>query len=239
MADDLGDDDYYLQEEIHAEPTDEQVEKKATKKKKVVVKRAQGTYGELISTFRIFYKKSKSQYEVEELLSKFSTNLAAASPSSSSIVLDEYLNELVTAKQWVKQNDLPSAPVVLIVAQSALRCIELGKALKNSSSGKCFSFHYLFAKHKKLAEEVEHLRQAKACFNLIIGTPKRLDDVLESEALNLKRLKFVLIDWNYENVKHQRLIDLNQLKCELCHLLCEKKNLAKRFAKEKTQLGLF
>ena len=237
MADDLADDDYYLQEEI---PSETKTTTTKQKSKKNVVKRARGTYGELLSTFRIFYKKSKSQYEVDELLSKFTANLAAASPSSPAIGLDQYLNELVSAKQWAKHADLPSAPVVLIVAQSALRCIELGKVLKNSSAAaKSFSFHFLFAKHKKLTEQVEHLRQAKTCFNLIIGTPKRLDDVLESEVINLKRLKFVLIDWNYENVKHQRLIDLNQLKCELCHLLCEKKSFAKRFAKEKSQLGLF
>lgn len=66
-----------------------------------------------------------------------------------------------------------------------------------------------------------------------------MDDVLAGQGLNLKRLKFVLIDWNYQNVKQQRLIDLNQLKGELCHLLCEEKRLFKRFFQEKTRLGVF
>lgn len=128
---------------------------------------------------------------------------------------------------------------MIIVAQSALRCIELGKIVKNSSSSTFLTFYYLFAKHKKLADEIEHFRQEKSRMNLIIGTPKRIDDLIQSGSMKFKRLKFIVIDWNYENVKKQRLIDLNQLKCELCSLLCETSSLSKRFSKEKTRLALF
>ncbi|CAF4589128.1 unnamed protein product, partial [Rotaria sp. Silwood2] len=138
-----------------------------------------------------------------------------------------------------KKPERSSAPVVLIIAQSALRCIELGKILKNSSSSKFFTFHYLFAKHKKLSDQIELLKKSTTLFNIIIGTPKRIDDILDANVINLKRLKFVLIDWNYQNIKQQRLIDLNQLKIELCHLLCEQNVLYKRFFKEKTKIGLF
>jgi hypothetical protein len=62
---------------------------------------------------------------------------------------------------------------------------------------------------------------------------------LDGNVINCKRLKLILIDWNYQNIKQQRLIDLNQLKTELCHLLCEQKVLYKRFFKEKTKIGLF
>ena len=243
MADDLGDDDYFLQEEVPTaivETTERKPKaKKNTKKGKGLPKRAVGTYSDLLTTVRVHYKKSKSQYEFDALLSIFTSNLAASSPSKSSIPLDEYLNQLVPSQQWSKHADLSAAPVVLIVAQSALRCIELGKVLKGSSSSKLFTFHYLFAKHKKLDEQVEHLRKPTTLFNVIIGTPKRLDDVFERNVLNLKRLKFVLVDWNYENIKQQRLTDLNQLKSELCHLLCEQNSLYKRFAKEKAKIGLF
>jgi len=83
------------------------------------------------------------------------------------------------------------------------------------------------------------LKKPNTLFNIIIGTPKRIDDILAEKVVNFKRLKFVLIDWNYANVKQQRLIDLNQLKSELCHLLCEQKVLSKRFFNEKTRIGLF
>jgi hypothetical protein len=236
MADDLNDDDYFLQEEIQPEITDIKTKKK---KQKLVPRRPVGTYSDLITTIRIHYKTSKSQYELDELLSIFNSSISASSPSTSSISLDEYINELVPKSKWSKQSDLPSAPVVLIIAQSALRCIELGKILKNCSSSKLFTFHYLFAKHKKLSEQIEFLNKPTTLFNIIIGTPKRIDDILDGNVINLKRLKFVLIDWNNLNVKQQRLIDLNQLKTELCHLLCEQKGLHKRFFKEKTKIGLF
>lgn len=249
MADDLDDDGFFLQPEIEEESNDqveeenieikEEKKKKKKEKSKSIQRRPVGTYSDLIHTFRVFYKKSKSEYELDELLSKFTPNLGASPPSNPTMTFDQYLDELVSAKQWSKGNDLPSAPVLMIIAQSALRCIELGKILKNSSSSKFFTFHYLFAKHKKLSEQIEYLQQGKSSFNIVIGTPKRLDDILQSKSMNLKRLKFVVIDWNYENLKQQRLIDLNQLKSELCLLLCEKKLLSKRFSKEKTRIAVF
>ncbi|CAF1116894.1 unnamed protein product [Rotaria sp. Silwood1] len=241
MADDLGDDDFYLQEEIPPENNDITDKKVKTKKnkQKILPKRPPGTYSDLITTIRIHYKKSKSQYELDELLSIFNASISASSPSTSTISLDEYLNELISINKWSKQADLSSAPIVLIIAQSALRCIELGKILKNSSSSKLFTFHYLFAKHKKVSDQIELLKKPTTLFNIIIGTPKRIDDILDAHVINLKRLKFVLIDWNYQNIKQQRLIDLNQLKIELSHLLCEQNVLYKRFFKEKTKIGLF
>ena len=242
MADDLGDDDYFL-DEVKETKTIENFESikedKKPNKKKSPLKRSFGNYSDLINTFRVHYKKSKSEFELDEIMSKFSSKTSAPSPSRSSLPLNEYLNELVPETQWLKKSELKSAPIVLIVAQSALRCIELGKLLKNSSSSKLMTFHYLFAKHKKLSEQIDHLRQKKTFFNIIIGTPKRIDDILDDDVIDFKRFKYVLIDWNYQNIKQQRLVDLNQLKTELCHLLCEQKFLSKRFLKEKTQLGLF
>ena len=241
MADDLGDDDYYLQEDLPVE-NEEVLDKPVKTKKnktKPAVKRPMGTFDDLVTTIRIHYKKSKSEYELEELLSIFQSSISAASPSTSKTALDEYLLQSIPQSKWSKQADLSSAPVVLIIAQSALRCIELGKILKNSSSAKIFAFHYLFAKHKKLSEQIELLEKSTTVFNIIIGTPKRIDDIFERNVLNLKRLKLVLIDWNYQNIKQQRLIDLHQLKSELCHLLCEEKFLVKRFFKEKTRIGIF
>jgi len=242
MADDLGDDDYYLQEVIQPEINDEIIDKKIKTKKnkqKLQPKKPVGSYSDLITTIRIHYKKSKSEYELEELLSIFNSPISASSPSTSTTPLDEYLTELVPKTKWSKQADLSSAPVVLIIAQSALRCIELGKILKNSSASKILTFHYLFAKHKKLPEQIEFLQKPTTLFNIIIGTPKRIDDIFDAKCVNFKRLKFVLIDWNYQNIKQQRLIDLNQLKTELFHLLCEQKMLSKRFFKEKTKIGIF
>ena len=240
MADLLDDDEIYLEENVDVDETNNEKEKKKTTKKKISeIRRKIGTFDDLINIFRVHYKKTKSEYELEEILSQFSSKLSVDSPSNLSISLEKYLDEIVSKKFWAKNIDIPSAPVVMIVAQSALRCIELGKIVKNSSSSTFLTFYYLFAKHKKLADEIEHFRQEKSRMNLIIGTPKRIDDLIQSGSINLKRLKFIFIDWNYENVKKQRLIDLNQLKCELCSLLCEKSSLLKRFSKEKTRLALF
>ena len=87
MADDLGDDDYYLQEEIQPETTDLTDQKVKTKKnkQKLVPKRPVGTYSDLITTVRVHYKKNKSQYELDELLSIFNGPISAPPPSSSKI----------------------------------------------------------------------------------------------------------------------------------------------------------
>ncbi len=70
MADDLGDNDYYLQEEISPE-NNEVTEKKVKTKKnkeKSQLKRTVGTYSDLVTTIRVHYKKSKSEYKLKELL---------------------------------------------------------------------------------------------------------------------------------------------------------------------------
>lgn len=241
MADLLDDDEHWLQETIDEQP--EQVERSKTdektpaKKKNKEKKRKRASFSDLIDVFRVHFHKSKSQFEMDEILSNFPSTLDVSPKKFDG--LESLLDEIVPTKFWTKNVELKSSPVVLIVCQSALRCIELGNSLKKSSAAGNFKFHYLFAKHKKLNDQIEFLRQGKSSFNIVFSTPKRLDDVLESKALNLKRLKFVFVDWNYENVKKQRLIDLKQLKEEICHLFCQQNSLKKRFHAEKTRIGLF
>ena len=108
MADDLGDDDYYLQEEIPPENNEEMEKKVKTKKNKQKgqLKRSVGTYSDLVSTIRVHYKKSKSEYELEELLSIFNSSISISPPSTSKTALDEYITELIPRSKWSKQTDL-------------------------------------------------------------------------------------------------------------------------------------
>jgi len=155
-------------------------------------------------------------------------------------------------KQMTKHNELCGAPILIIVASSAKRCIELGKDMKewlskqDESNGETLKnivpkksqCQCLFAKHHKIDEQIKMLSKTSN-LNVIIGTPKRLDDLIEQKALNLKRLKYLCLDWNDENVKQQRLCDLQQIKQELLTLLTNDNSLRQKFKNKKAKICLF
>ncbi|XP_046553973.1 uncharacterized protein C3orf26 homolog isoform X1 [Haliotis rubra] len=115
----------------------------------------------------------------------------------------------------------PGTPFMLIIASSGVRAVELNRDIQKFKGKDC-KCAKLFAKHFKLAEQVEFL--AKKVCHLGIGTPNRIGALIKSGSLKLDNLRYVIVDWNWRDIKFKRITDIPEVKkdfLELCktHLI--------------------
>jgi hypothetical protein len=74
----------------------------------------------------------------------------------------------------------------------------------------------LFAKHIKIQEQIEYLNMYN--FPIAIGTPHRLNKLLEVGSLQLSKTKFILLDDTYKDQKNFSLATLPSINKDLVHL---------------------
>lgn len=112
--------------------------------------------------------------------------------------LDQVLLELLepTGRSQAFQTE-PSAPevpvgapMVVILARTAIRCTELIKPVR--AFRKHARIASLFAKHKKIEDQVKFLQEWRC--QLAIGTPNRMLALLEQGALQLNRTALFILD---------------------------------------------
>ena len=117
---------------------------------------------------------------------------------------------------------------IIIVAASGQRCADIMRETKSfKEDEKKGMTAKLFAKHFKLAEQIERLKKGwkhsniplSAYDNIIsgkllfgVGTPSRIQKLMEAGVLNPQS---VFLDYNYRNKKRQRLIDEKEVKKQL------------------------
>jgi hypothetical protein len=80
------------------------------------------------------------------------------------------------------------SPLVIIVSAGAVRSVEIMRHLSNSAQCRIAK---LFAKHIKVEEQVDMLREYNP---IAVGTPHRLNKLVDIGALTLSNTKLVLID---------------------------------------------
>ena len=90
----------------------------------------------------------------------------------------------------------------LVISAAALGCTSVIKACPDLNK-RC-RIAKLFAKHFKVPEQVEALRNEAACIGA--GTPNRLAKLIEEDALKLKRLKWIVLDVRLD-AKGRTLLD--------------------------------
>ena len=82
------------------------------------------------------------------------------------------------------------APIVLVIARTAIRCVELIKHLMPFR--KYAHLGSLFAKHKKASEQAKFLKDYHC--QIAIGTPNRIREMYAAGALKNDRLKLIVLD---------------------------------------------
>eukprot|EP00128_Syssomonas_multiformis_P005054 Colp12_sorted_trinity150504_noHs@1668 len=106
------------------------------------------------------------------------------------------------------------SPVLLIITSAGIRSADVFRALgdfnKECRVGK------LFAKHMKVPEQVAFLKGTH--IKIAVGTPNRLCKLIEEGALKLDRLKYVLVDATYRDVKNRSLFQMTELVSDLLTL---------------------
>nr|XP_046259075.1 protein CMSS1 isoform X2 [Scatophagus argus] len=211
--------------------------KKKRKKKKTITdvlsssEPKPGCPADLQNLVTQYFSDKLSVIEQEELKLLDSCFLSS---SDLTHTLSSYLKQV--CPKWAKiqkQHTEKSSVVLLIVCSSALRTIELIKQL-TTFKGEAKAIK-LFAKHIKLEEQVKVLQ--KGVTHIGVGTPGRISALIEREGLNLRALRYLILDWNWRDQKLRRMVDIPEVKLDFMKLLeC---GVLKGCKEDKVKIGLF
>ncbi|XP_019125842.2 protein CMSS1 isoform X1 [Larimichthys crocea] len=193
--------------------------KKKRKKKKTITdvlsssEPKPGCPADLQNLLAQYFSDKRSVIEQEELRLPESCFLSS---NDLTHTLSSYLKQV--CPKWAriqKQHAEKSSVVLLIVCSSALRTIELIKQLTTFKGGA--KAVKLFAKHIKIEEQVKQLE--KGVTHIGVGTPGRINALIEKEGLNLRALKYLVLDWNWRDQKLRRMVDVPEVKLDFMKLL--------------------
>ena len=101
-----------------------------------------------------------------------------------------------------KTSDEMGCPVVLILCAGAKRATTVINVLSKKIHCKISK---LFAKHIKITEQVEVL--AKHHYPIAVGTPNRVEKLLELGALCLRNIELIIVDMD-QDAKHYTILNL-------------------------------
>ncbi|XP_071334485.1 protein CMSS1 isoform X2 [Trachinotus anak] len=178
-----------------------------------------------------YFSDKRSVIEQEELKLQDSCFLSSNDLTHS---LSSYLKQV--CPKWAKiqkQHTENSSVVLLIVCSSALRTIELIKQL-TTFKGEAKAVK-LFAKHIKIEEQVKLLQ--KGVTHIGVGTPGRISALIEREGLNLKALRYLVLDWNWRDQKLRRMVDIPEIKLDFMKML--ESGILNGCKEDKVKIGLF
>ncbi|KAI0019094.1 U3-containing 90S pre-ribosomal complex subunit-domain containing protein [Xylariomycetidae sp. FL0641] len=101
----------------------------------------------------------------------------------------------------------PGSPHTLVVAGAGLRAADLVRALRKYQK-KGNTVAKLFAKHIKLEESKQFLQKHKT--GVAVGTPVRLNDLVECGALKLDKLERLVVDASHIDQKKRGVMDMKE-----------------------------
>lgn len=157
-----------------------------------------------------FFYPALDASQVTESLTKapcpFIRGLSVAFPNYRKHLLED-ISSSKTPSSSSSSTENNGAPLVLIVTASAHRATQIIKSI--SSKLISIKIGKLFAKHFKLVEQIEML--SKENYPIVIGTPNRLNKLIENGALSLHRVKIVLMDYT-NDAKQFNLLTLPEVK---------------------------
>ncbi|XP_071955374.1 protein CMSS1-like [Antedon mediterranea] len=200
------------------EETSGQVKKKKKPKKKKTeeeeVKESAGQWSDVVASLRDNFKGKIPVIEFEDLILS----------EENFLPHNEYLNDLstyltCTIRKWKKlsaSDELKTkSPIVLVITSAAKRAVDLNRQA-NNFKGKCTSAK-LFAKHMKVSEQSKFLSKNKVHF--AVGTPNRVSSLIDQDALDITAVKYVILDWNFRDLKKRRMVDIPEIKKDLLNFL--------------------
>jgi len=102
----------------------------------------------------------------------------------------------------LKAKNTPRGVLAIILARSAVRVIDIFKSLKQL--GRHIEVGKLFAKHTSVEEQSEYLATKHP--RIVVGTPGRIQVLIDNNSLSLEHCKLVIIDMQ-KDVKNYSLLD--------------------------------
>ncbi|GAP93311.1 putative replication regulator protein [Rosellinia necatrix] len=99
------------------------------------------------------------------------------------------------------------APHTIVVTGAGLRAAELVRAVRKYQSNK-ITVGKLFAKHIKIEESKKFLETHRT--GVSVGTPTRLNDLVDSGALKLDKLERLVVDASHIDQKKRGIMDMKE-----------------------------
>lgn len=78
----------------------------------------------------------------------------------------------------------------------------------------------LFAKHIKIADQVKFLKNTRT--GIAVGTPQRLEDLMDNGALNTSKLTRIIIDASHIDIKKRGVLEMKETQIPLMKWLARK-----------------
>uniref|UniRef100_UPI00358DDF87 protein CMSS1 isoform X3 n=1 Tax=Myxine glutinosa TaxID=7769 RepID=UPI00358DDF87 len=170
-----------------------------------------GKAEDFVNSLNNHYKGKLSSVEMDEIHLPES----AFAPYKSTTSLPCYLSKVCPKlMDTCRDHTIKSEPLVLIVCSSALRCLDVIRNL-GAFKERC-KITKLFAKHIKMEEQQKFL--SSHTVHVGVGTPARITALMVKGFLKTSSLQYVVIDWNWQDQKLRRLVDIPELKVELFEL---------------------
>ncbi|KAK4229968.1 U3-containing 90S pre-ribosomal complex subunit-domain containing protein [Podospora fimiseda] len=134
--------------------------------------------------------------------------------------LPEFLETFAGEKQRLDQATKEcGAPHTLVVSAAGLRAADAVRSLRQFQK-KGTTVAKLFAKHFKVEEQIAFLKNTKS--GLAVGTPQRLIDLIENEALSIAHLRRIVVDASHIDQKKRGITDMKETMMPLVKLLARK-----------------
>jgi len=147
-----------------------------------------------------------------------------------------YLKTLMP--HWKKMlkglSDVKGSPLIIVICKSGMRSVDFIRSIPDLQT-KGFKIAKLFAKHLKIEEQVKHLQ--KYSTHIGVGSPNRIQHLIENGALRLDELKYVVLDWSNRDDKLQRLMEIKEIRADVIALLT--KHIIPKIRNSSIKIGLF
>lgn len=181
------------------------------------------------------YHKDLSAIELSDLSLPESAFIDTTSFSSGRLLknLADFMMTLAGEEELKKSSEERGAPHTVVCCGSAVRCVNVIRAVRRFQNKEAM-VGKAFAKHLKVEESVEWLNTTRfvhrllACrgemltssrTGIVVGTPKRILDLIKAGALKLPELKRLVIDASRVDTKGFGIFDLRETQNDLTELL--------------------
>ncbi|KAK7985051.1 hypothetical protein PG988_002673 [Apiospora saccharicola] len=145
--------------------------------------------------------------------------------------LPEFLEKFTKDPEKLKKAPkLKGSPHTIIISGAGLRAADVVRsARKFSSKGNMVA--KLFAKHIKLDDASKHLKEHRT--GMAVGTPARLNDLVENGSLSLANLERLVVDASHIDQKKRGVLDMKDTLMPLVRWLARKEFKERYAATEK------
>ncbi|WFC94986.1 Protein cms1 [Malassezia brasiliensis] len=224
----------FRKEAVRAEPVRDASESKKRKRKEARKKKAAAYRDEVHAGQAVALQPSERQADF------FVAQQKKTYPKLSSLEMQEHQVPDAHATPdtfadantpWRKEHGMPR---VLVVTGNAQRAADLARALrallpedesrpakrrKGAEVSTAGGVAKLFARHFKVDEQVTHLQENAT--PLAVGTPHRIQQLLERGALRTDHLQALVVDHSWTDAKMRTIFDTPETRDALVHLVSD------------------